>query len=181
MPEIIFSQKTCLLEQGDNLLEGLLQQGIKVPHSCRAGVCHSCLLQLTEGIPPDGSQTRLTSQQIKKRYILACQSVVCGNLHLQPIVRDEIPASVAHIEKIAPTCVCLHLSPRFPFIPSPDKASSTVRIIINAEIAGECTVDGIEQEGMLLFFQIERKAGDAFSIWAHDLVSQGDQVLLQIL
>ncbi len=181
MPDIIFAQKTCLLKQGDNLLEGLLQHGIKVPYSCRAGFCHSCLLQLIEGLPPDGSQAKLTCEQIKKRYILACQSVVLGNLRLQAVIRDEIPAKVSNIEKMTPTCVRLKLSLRFPFTQLPNKTNASIRIIINTKIAREYAVDSIEQKGMLLLFQIERKAGDAFSVWAHDLVSRGDQVLIQIL
>lgn len=67
--------------QGNNqqiLLEQLEQQGIRVPYSCRAGICGSCRLTLLEGevsalkasaIDPDGG-------------ILACSCVPRGPLRL---------------------------------------------------------------------------------------------------
>ncbi len=34
------------------LLEQLEQQGIRVPYSCRAGICGSCRIRLEEGVSP---------------------------------------------------------------------------------------------------------------------------------
>lgn len=67
--------------QGNNqqtVLEQLEQQGVKIPYSCRAGICGSCRLQLLEGevrplksgaVADDGS-------------LLSCSCIPAGDLHL---------------------------------------------------------------------------------------------------
>ncbi|PWW10167.1 YcbX family protein [Mangrovibacter plantisponsor] len=63
---------------GDNqqiLLEQLEQQGIKVPYSCRAGVCGCCRVRLVEG-----QVTPLKKNAINGDTILACSCVPCGDI-----------------------------------------------------------------------------------------------------
>lgn len=69
--------------QGNNqqiLLEQLEQQGIKVPYSCRAGICGSCRIRLLEG----------EVHPLKKRAVagdgtvLCCSCVPAGDLSVAP-------------------------------------------------------------------------------------------------
>ncbi|ACS85445.1 YcbX family protein [Musicola paradisiaca] len=67
--------------QGDNqqiLLEQLEQQGIRVPYSCRAGLCGCCKLTLL-----DGEVAELKSGAKREDgTLLACSCVPLGNLRL---------------------------------------------------------------------------------------------------
>ncbi|MFC3395812.1 YcbX family protein [Brenneria rubrifaciens] len=61
------------------LLEQLEQQGIRVPYSCRAGICGSCKLTLVSG-----EVSALKESAIGKNgAILACSCIPQGNITLQ--------------------------------------------------------------------------------------------------
>lgn len=61
--------------QGYSLLETLEGAGFLIPFSCRAGVCHSCMMK-SEGdasmVIPASAQKGLTNTQIAQGYFLAC-------------------------------------------------------------------------------------------------------------
>lgn len=66
---------------GDNqqiLLEQLEQQGIRVPYSCRAGICGSCRLKLLEG-----EVTPLTASALEEAgQVLSCSCIPKSDLRL---------------------------------------------------------------------------------------------------
>ncbi len=181
MPDIKILDTRCQLDYGENLLDGLLRQGVKVPHSCRAGICHSCLLKLEDGSPPEGSQRTLTSQQINNGYILACQSTVHEDLNITMINRDEMPATITAIEPLTPTCIAVTLSPRFPLITDKLSHTPSARLDADHNINGQCPIDSITQEGHEIRIVLERKAGDPFSAWIHEQATPGSQVMLKII
>ena len=181
MPEIKIFDSLCQLEQGENLLDGLLRQGIRIPYSCRAGICHSCLLKLENGCPPKGSQDLLSNKQVQNHYILACQSTVSGNLHVELIQRDEMPATIVSIEKISPTCIALILSPRFPIQKAVNGFPPTIALDVSHDIGEQCQIERINGDGREVMVLVERKAGDSFSSWVHEQATKGDQVMLRLL
>jgi CDP-4-dehydro-6-deoxyglucose reductase, E3 len=63
------------IEPGEDVLSALLRAEIDAPHSCRAGVCQSCLHRAVEGSPPAAAQGGLTEAQIALGYFLACMCV----------------------------------------------------------------------------------------------------------
>lgn len=179
MPQIKMLGSTYHLEEGENLLEGLLKKGIRVPHSCRAGICHSCLLKLEKGQPPAGSQNKLSPKQIEQRCILACQSQVTDNLDVRLAQREQILATITALELINPTRLLVTLSPRFPL-----QETDTFNLIAIDAMAGlstECPIRHWDSKKNILTIQIERKAGDAFSTWLYDSATVGQQVLLRLL
>lgn len=62
------------VEESDTLLDAVLRAGIPLPHSCRAGVCQSCLVKATSGTPPAGSQVGLRSSLAQQGFLLACMT-----------------------------------------------------------------------------------------------------------
>ncbi|MDD7806009.1 MAG: 2Fe-2S iron-sulfur cluster-binding protein [Endozoicomonas sp. (ex Botrylloides leachii)] len=177
MPEITVFGNVCWLEKGENLLDGLLKKGIKIPYSCQAGVCHSCLLRLKKGQPPKGSQDTLNRRQIEQGYILACRSQVIENLHVGLAKRDQLPATVVALTPITSTVLSLVIAPRFPI--HRDNISCLMALDVTPSISGQCRIHMIDSSNNTLIFQIERKAGDAFSSWVHESASTGDQLILR--
>ncbi|MCR3793284.1 2Fe-2S iron-sulfur cluster-binding protein, partial [Pseudomonas aeruginosa] len=51
MPDIRVGERRLAVAAGSNLLDALLAGGIAVPHSCRAGSCHACLVHCLQGEP----------------------------------------------------------------------------------------------------------------------------------
>lgn len=70
--------------QGNNqqiLLEQLEQQGIRVPYSCRAGICGSCRIRLVEG-----EVNALKKSAVgKDGIILSCSCVPAGDVKLETL------------------------------------------------------------------------------------------------
>ncbi len=65
--------KSFTAENGETLLDCLSRHGVSVPHSCKSGVCQSCLMQVTDGIAPEAAQKGLKPTFKKQNLILACQ------------------------------------------------------------------------------------------------------------
>ena len=68
------------LASGESVLDGLLRIGVAVPHSCRAGVCQSCLLKASAGRPTPASQVGLKPAWVEQSCFLACVCHPEGNL-----------------------------------------------------------------------------------------------------
>jgi len=71
MTTLICNNKTIVINNDQSVLEALEQSGIRIPNSCRKGVCQSCLLR-AEGVIPAASQQGLRYQQVVQGYFLAC-------------------------------------------------------------------------------------------------------------
>ena len=72
MPSITFEGQLYHLGQEESVLEALLRNGIKAPHSCRAGSCGSCLMRAAEGTVPVQAQSGLKDSWKAQGYFLAC-------------------------------------------------------------------------------------------------------------
>lgn len=70
---IFYADKVYDLESDETILDGLLRQGVDLPHSCKSGVCQSCLMQSVSGDIPAAAQKDLKSSYKKQNLFLACQ------------------------------------------------------------------------------------------------------------
>ena len=71
--DINFEDNLYRVPRGVSLLDSLQEAGAKIPASCRAGVCQSCLMQSIDLAPPPHSQKDLSHEKKKQGYFLACQ------------------------------------------------------------------------------------------------------------
>lgn len=70
---VSYNGKNFVLGRGESVLDCLLRAGQGVAYSCRAGVCHSCMMRMPAGKIPPRAQESL-SQSIKQQgFFLACQ------------------------------------------------------------------------------------------------------------
>ena len=65
------------IKQGDQktLLDAALDAGVKMPYSCKAGVCATCRCKLIEGEIDMLNNYSLEDWELNKSYILSCQSI----------------------------------------------------------------------------------------------------------
>ena len=65
------------IKQGEEktLLDAALDAKIKMPYSCKAGVCATCRCQLVEGEVEMLNNYSLEDWELEKGYILSCQSI----------------------------------------------------------------------------------------------------------
>jgi ring-1,2-phenylacetyl-CoA epoxidase subunit PaaE len=63
------------IKQGQTLLDAALEQGLEMPHACKAGVCASCRCKLLSGEVVRDNSFALEEAEAAQGFILACQSV----------------------------------------------------------------------------------------------------------
>ncbi len=81
---------SCELSEGESLLEGLLSQGHRIPNSCRAGLCHACVMQeVSECAIPAQAQVGLSELQCQQRMLLSCQCYPQQNLSVSLPAHDQ--------------------------------------------------------------------------------------------
>lgn len=88
MPQIQYQGQSYALNEGESVLDGLLRYGVDYPHSCRAGICQSCLMKSASPIDPAwqmGIQETLKSQA----YFLACLAQPKEDLVVLPPLDTE--------------------------------------------------------------------------------------------
>jgi len=56
------------------LVDALLEEGIDVPYSCRAGKCAACVCTMVEGTVVMENNAMLDDDDIAEGYILGCQA-----------------------------------------------------------------------------------------------------------
>lgn len=76
---IVYQGRQFIGNQRDILLEQLELQGIRIPYSCRAGICGTCKVKLLSGdvAPLTGSATASAP------WILSCSCLPRGDVHLE--------------------------------------------------------------------------------------------------
>lgn len=81
------------LRAGESVLDGLNRHGLRVPSSCRAGVCQSCIMRATSGEPGAAAQDPVKDTLRAQGYFLACASRPASNLTVA--LADDEDVSVA--------------------------------------------------------------------------------------
>ncbi len=71
MPVVHYENTPVEVTEGQSVLEALESAGFAIPYSCRAGVCHSCMMQ-AEGEIPTHAQQGLSASQVAQDCFLAC-------------------------------------------------------------------------------------------------------------
>ncbi len=66
--------KIELTADGENILDGGLDNGVDLPFACKGGVCATCKARLVEGEVDMDLNHALTEDEIKRGYILTCQA-----------------------------------------------------------------------------------------------------------
>ena len=83
MPHVTFEGNTYPLNEAETILDGLERHGVPVSSSCRAGVCHSCMMKATEGTVPEAAQRGLRPTQRAQNLFLACSCVPKEDLTIE--------------------------------------------------------------------------------------------------
>ncbi len=112
MPVIDWEGRQVQLASGESVLDGLLRIGVPVAHSCRAGVCQSCLLKASSGEPGLASQAGLKPAWIEQSCFLACVSYPAGDLAAEaPGAGVRSTAHLLETRWLSPTVLRVLLQP----------------------------------------------------------------------
>ncbi len=70
---VSYNGKDFVLGKGESVLDCLLRSGQMVAYSCRAGMCHSCIMKTNAGQPPPAAQEGLHPSVKQQGFFLSCQ------------------------------------------------------------------------------------------------------------
>lgn len=80
MPRVFFDKQAYATRPGETVLDCLTRHGVPAPHSCRSGLCHTCMMRAVEGTPAVESQRGLKDALVLQNYFLPCLCVPAGDM-----------------------------------------------------------------------------------------------------
>ncbi|MEP6755764.1 MAG: FAD-binding oxidoreductase [Chthonomonadales bacterium] len=122
MPAVQFEGELYQIEDGENLLIGLLRHGLDIPNSCQSGACQTCMLRSPASPPPAKSQVGIRKNLAELGYFVSCQCVPTADMEVCRPDADLLTrtiADVTHREDLAPEIIRIRAVPaeKFDFRP----------------------------------------------------------------
>ena len=173
MASVRFEGVSYALMDGETVLDGLLRHGRRLSYSCKAGVCASCVMKATTGVPPAKAQAGLKDSWKARGYFLACSCVPDSDMDvLSPDADLRFPATIRSIRKLSSDVVEARLVP--------DSAmefyAGQYATIVRADgLARSYSIASLPEEGELEL-HIRKIPNGAMSGWFHDEARPGDRV-----
>lgn len=117
MPRVSCDGLPLDIADEESLLDALLRRGVPLAHSCRAGVCQSCLVKATRGTPPAQAQTGLRPALAQQGFFLACvaRSVVDLDVATDAAAGLSVRARVLDVVRLGGDVVQVLIAPDTPF------------------------------------------------------------------
>lgn len=161
MPELIVQGRHLQVSQGDNLLTALQGADLPINWSCRAGHCHSCLIQAPAESIPAAAQQGLSPAQQAEGWLLACQCSVEQDMHLtlHDPASDGLPAQIESLETLPGDIVRLRLAPQRPLR---YRAGQHVTLWLSSRLGRSYSLASLPGDA-LLEFHIQVRDNGAFS------------------
>lgn len=175
MPVIHFNNQPLESSAGENVLDVLIRNGIATAHSCKAGICQSCMMRCTEGDVPAVAQKALKPNLRALGYFLSCQcapdrdmkvELPDSNLHYvsaRLIDKKALSRSVIRLQLETETPVSYHAGQ---FI-SLKRRDGVIRSYSLASLPGEDT---------FLELHVKRMPGGDVSNWLADSFAINDHI-----
>lgn len=175
MMKVVYEGTPYDLEEGQSLLDGLLDHGVEVPFGCRAGTCQSCLLRCIEGSLPEAAQRGLRAPQKLNRLILACQ---CLPTEGMTVMRPEADltrhaATVRELRALTSSIVEVSLQPEQAFS---YRAGQFVRLDHPGGGSRCYSLASVPAVDDSLTLHVRAYPGGLVSQWVHHELQPGEQV-----
>ena len=90
MAKLKFRDGRYAVDDYETVLKTLLKNGHAVPHECRGGHCHACLMKATAGQPMPFSQLGLDQALIDAGYFLACRCMIYADMEVSVPDEEEL-------------------------------------------------------------------------------------------
>jgi CDP-4-dehydro-6-deoxyglucose reductase len=176
MARVSYESRWYPLEADESVLDGLLRQGVAVPHSCKTGVCQSCLMRAT-GVVPEKAQAGLKNTLKARNYFLACSCKLEHDSDLEVASGEElrVPARIQGLERLSEDVLRVRLWPEAPFEYRAGQYLTLLRadgLARSYSLASLPREDGLELHVRLL-------PGGAMSQWLRNDAQPGEAVKLQ--
>jgi ferredoxin-NADP reductase/ferredoxin len=162
VPELSVGAVRINVAATTNLLDALLDAGIKVASSCRAGSCHSCMVRCVRGELLDAQPHALNDEQRAQGWRLACQCQVLSDSVVQVFdpLHDGIGATISACDWLTASVLRLRLRPerRVRY-----QAGQHMLLWAAADLARPYSLASLPEEDEFLEFHLDCQQTGAFS------------------
>jgi ferredoxin-NADP reductase/ferredoxin/truncated hemoglobin YjbI len=178
MADITYLEKTYNCRDGETVLEAFLRQGVNLPFSCRAGVCHACLQRVVKGEVPKLAQKGVKTDLVVKNYFLPCLCRPQQDLEFAPPADDDLyfKALVAAKEPLSTDIIRILLEPSLEL----NYRSGQFLNLRRADgIARSYSLASVPGEDYYLELHVKRMKNGALSNWLIDQLEVGSEIDIQ--
>ncbi len=178
MPKITLQEKTYLFEEGETVLDALLRHEVEISHSCKAGVCHTCLLKQQAGEVPAEDQVGLKDTLKAQNYFLACTRRPTSDLSIALPVDAHLFSPAMVVEKTALSAqVCrLLLEPTTPLY---YHSGQYINVRRSDGLSRSYSLASVPRVDSFVELHIKRMQNGKMSNWIHDELEAGDMLEIQ--
>ena len=175
MPTLIFEKQHYQRNPEETVLDCLLRHGVSVPHSCRSGVCQSCLMRSIDSDPPAAAQHGLKDSLRQQRYFLACACAPEGDIAatLSGPVLIRLPARVISVEKLSRRIARVRLDPAGDF---DYRAGQFLNLARGDGLTRPYSIASLPYTEDFLELHVARHEQGRMSSWIHDELQPGDEL-----
>lgn len=176
MAKITFEGKSY--ECGEHsVLDCLSSQGVSVPHSCRSGICQTCMMVAEEGAVPQEAQKGLKPTLVEQNHFLAC---ACHPQQDMKIALPEkkialIEAKVSGIEYLNAEIVGIRLKPAQQF---KYKAGQFINFFKDENTSRCYSLASVPHLDSELHLNVRKIPGGLVSNWISQNLRAGDHVTI---
>jgi CDP-4-dehydro-6-deoxyglucose reductase len=178
MPDIRFEGETYALQDGQSVLDCLLEHGVSVPFGCRAGICQSCLMRAGDGALPESAQQGLQPTLREQRYFLAC---ICHPdrdlaVALPGSENARIPALIRDMELLNAEVMRVDLESHAPV---DYRAGQFINLFRTERLGRSYSLASLPSEDRHLHIHVRRLPNGLVSGWVHGELRPGHTVEIQ--
>lgn len=178
MTYIVYENKRIELHEGQTVLSVLLDNGYDIPNNCRAGVCQSCIMQVTEGDVPETAQAGLKDTLKTQGYFMACSCQPDTPLHIIASQDNDLRCSATVIEHkfLNEYILRLRLKTEQAF---KYHAGQFISLWMNNKVTRSYSLASVAQLDGFLELHIRRIPNGVVSNWLCDEISVSDTLQIQ--
>ena len=175
MPEVEYNGSRYPVAAGETVLECLERHGETVAHSCRSGICQSCLLRAVEGSVPAVAQKGLRENRRQQGYFLDCMATPDTDLRIElPGDAMRLRVTVAELSRLSESVMRVRLNADRPLDYRPGQYVTFLR----QGLARSYSIASLPEEPALEF-HVRQIAGGRMSNWLHSDAAVGDAFEVQ--
>ncbi len=177
MKTVHYEGRSFPVAAGSTVLEALQLGGVEAAHSCKAGICGSCMMRATEGVLPERAQAGLKDSWKMQGYFLPCVCLPVSDLSITQVEVDaRCGASIAALERLSSDVLRVRLALDAPLS---FRAGQYITILLAGNLARSYSIASLPTcptQGVEIDIHVRRIAGGKMSGWLHDTARPGDRV-----
>jgi NAD(P)H-flavin reductase/ferredoxin len=173
MPVIEYEGTRYDVLQEESVLDTLLRNNVKVAHSCKAGVCGSCLMRAVAGDLPARAQSGLKDSWKVQGYFLACACRPEADLRLAAAREDvRLGATITALNLLSSDVMQVRLRCDTPIV---FRAGQYITVIREGGLSRSYSIASLPEEGELEL-HVRRISGGRMSSWFHECAAISERV-----